>query len=106
MEWIKKNLKFSVFNYLNFIFIILMPILLYYFYKSTIIYVLFMFSIYRVYKLNITTKLKIMVLVFDMAVVIPIALYPNSHFIGIATQICIYGILAIGLNIVVGFAGL
>ena len=105
----KKILKFTsinYLNYLNYIFIFIMPFLLYYNYTSSLVYILFMVSIYRIYKVNWNIKLKIAALLVDIIIVLPISIYPNSHFMSIATQICIYAILAVGLNIVVGFAGL
>lgn len=39
------------------------------------------------------------------ALVIP-ALAPNAYVMGVITRICLYALLALGLNVVVGFAGL
>src|SRR3954451_10904608 len=39
------------------------------------------------------------------ALVIP-AIVPNAYVMGVITRICLYALLALGLNIVVGFAGL
>ena len=33
-------------------------------------------------------------------------LAPNDYVMGVVTRICLYALLALGLNIVVGFAGL
>ncbi len=33
-------------------------------------------------------------------------LVPNDYVMGVITRICLYSLLALGLNIVVGFAGL
>ena len=40
-----------------------------------------------------------------MALVIP-AIAPNPYVMGVITRICLYALLALGLNVVVGFAGL
>ena len=40
-----------------------------------------------------------------IALAIPFAA-PNAYVMGVITRICLYSILALGLNIVVGFAGL
>lgn len=45
------------------------------------------------------------VLLFAGAVVAPL-LAPNDYIIGVMARICLYAMLALGLNIVVGFAGL
>src|SRR5690348_14642286 len=39
------------------------------------------------------------------ALVIP-AVVPNPYVMGVITRICLYSLLALGLNVVVGFAGL
>src|SRR5690348_17923626 len=39
------------------------------------------------------------------ALVIP-AIAPNAYIMGVITRICLYALLALGLNVVVGFAGL
>ncbi len=39
------------------------------------------------------------------ALLIP-ALAPNAYVMGVITRICLYALLALGLNVVVGFAGL
>lgn len=106
MDKLMNYIPLRIYKYLNHIFIFIMPVLLYFFYKSTFVYILFMISIYRIYKIDWDIKLKMAALLINMIFVIPISLYPNTHFMGIATQICIYAILAVGLNIVVGFAGL
>ncbi|MEN8905766.1 MAG: branched-chain amino acid ABC transporter permease [Clostridiales bacterium] len=91
---------------MDYIFIFMMPLLLYYNYNSSVIFLLFLLSIFRLYRTDIMLKMKFLLLIFDILVVLPTALNSNSYFIDIATQICIYSILAVGLNIVVGFAGL
>jgi branched-chain amino acid transport system permease protein len=40
-----------------------------------------------------------------MALVLP-AVVPNAYVMGVITRICLYALLALGLNVVVGFAGL
>ena len=40
-----------------------------------------------------------------IALVIP-AIAPNAYVMGVITRICLYALLALGLNVVVGFAGL
>src|ERR1700736_5102610 len=40
-----------------------------------------------------------------LALVIP-AVAPNAYVMGVITRICLYALLALGLNVVVGFAGL
>src|SRR5215469_7200692 len=34
------------------------------------------------------------------------AVVPNAYVMGVITRICLYALLALGLNVVVGFAGL
>ena len=40
-----------------------------------------------------------------IALAIP-AVVPNAYVMGVITRICLYALLALGLNVVVGFAGL
>jgi branched-chain amino acid transport system permease protein len=40
-----------------------------------------------------------------LAIMIP-AIAPNAYVMGVITRICLYALLALGLNVVVGFAGL
>ena len=44
-------------------------------------------------------------LILGAAVLAPL-LAPNDYVVGVLARICLYALLALGLNIVVGFAGL
>jgi branched-chain amino acid transport system permease protein len=41
----------------------------------------------------------------SLALAIP-SIVPNAYEMGVITRICLYALLALGLNVVVGFAGL
>src|SRR5881628_2525923 len=50
-------------------------------------------------------RLTVVVGVLTAALVAPL-LAPSDYVVGVLTRICLYATLALGLNIVVGFAGL
>lgn len=87
--------------------IFLSPILLYIFNSNGIAFILFLLSLFFIYqskKLNI--KVKAVVVIVDLIVIMPLVGFANSYYLDVVTQIGIYAVLAIGLNVVVGFAGL
>ncbi|KPU45660.1 leucine/isoleucine/valine transporter permease subunit [Oxobacter pfennigii] len=87
--------------------IFLSPVLLYLFNSNGIIFILFLASLFLLHqskKLNI--KIKMIIVAVDLIVIMPLVGVTNSYYLDVVTQIGIYAVLAIGLNIVVGFAGL
>ncbi|MHB1395110.1 MAG: branched-chain amino acid ABC transporter permease [Clostridia bacterium] len=89
------------------IIIFLSPVLLYIFSSNGIAFILFLISLFFIYqskKLNI--KIKASVALVDLIVIMPLVGIANSYYLDVVTQIGIYAVLAIGLNVVVGFAGL
>jgi branched-chain amino acid transport system permease protein len=88
------------------VLIFLAPILFYLFSKSSIIFLLFLASLFLLYRIRLDMKIKGIVSLLDLLLIIPLAGLENSYYLGIITQIVIYAVLAIGLNVVIGFAGL
>ncbi|QOX65280.1 branched-chain amino acid ABC transporter permease [Anoxybacterium hadale] len=88
------------------VLVFLSPVLFYLYSKSSIIFLLFLASLFLLYRVRLELKIKGAVALLDLLLVIPLAGLENSYYLGIITQIVIYAVLAIGLNVVIGFAGL
>ena len=69
-------------------------------------FLLFIGSLLLIYSIDIPLWMKGVLGVFVLAGLIPILGSLNQYYLEVATQVCIYAALALGLNIVVGFAGL
>lgn len=99
-EWVKKEIP-------QLAIIFFSPILLYIFNSNGIAFIMFLLSLFLIYQskgLNI--KIKVVIALVDLIVVMPLVGFANSYYLDVVTQIGIYAVLAIGLNVVVGFAGL
>lgn len=86
--------------------IVAAPILFLVFTDSPILFVLYVFSLFMLYKSEIKIPIKLVAAAANLLIVIPIIGRTNSYYLDILTQVGIYSVLAVGLNIVVGFAGL
>lgn len=73
---------------------------------STIAYLFFLSSLLAIYYAPVATWLKIVLGVVVLGIVLPIVGAENQSFLDNVTQSAIFIALALGLNIVVGFAGL
>jgi branched-chain amino acid transport system permease protein len=87
-------------------FIAVVGILFYLLPNSEITFLLFLASLLVLYKAPAPAWVKLLVAVLLLCVVMPLVGQQNSSYLDVATQAGIYVALAIGLNIVVGFAGL
>lgn len=90
----------------QYLIIFLSPVLLYRFSHSAVLFIMFLLSLFLLYKADMKIQLKIVIAVVDLLIVIPLVGIQNSYYLDVITQVGIYAVLAIGLNIVVGFAGL
>ena len=86
--------------------IVAAPILFLIFANSPVLFVLYVFSLFMLYKSEIKIPIKLIAAATNLLIVIPIIGRTNSYYLDILTQVGIYSVLAVGLNIVVGFAGL
>lgn len=86
--------------------IIAAPILFLIFANSPVTFILYLVSLFMLYKSEIKIPVKLAAAAANLFIVIPIIGNINSYYLDILTQVGIYSVLAIGLNIVVGFAGL
>jgi branched-chain amino acid transport system permease protein len=73
---------------------------------STIAYLAFLSSLLAIFYFPVTTWLKLVLGVIVLGVVMPIVGNENQGFLDVVTQSAIFVALALGLNVVVGFAGL
>ena len=73
---------------------------------NSVAFVLFLFSLLLIQKIKLPLWAKAVLLVLDLAVVMPLVGVTSGTFARVATMIGIYAILAMGLNIVVGYTGL
>lgn len=73
---------------------------------STIAYLAFLSSLLAVYYVPVPNWLKVLLGVVVLGVVMPIVGNQNQGFLDVVTQSAIFVALALGLNVVVGFAGL
>ncbi|MCL4441889.1 MAG: branched-chain amino acid ABC transporter permease [Firmicutes bacterium] len=74
--------------------------------RSLFAFLFFIGSVLLVYYLPLSTKAKLFFVLIGTLVLMPIIGSFNLYYMNVATQVGIYVALALGLNIVVGFAGL
>src|SRR4029453_12198910 len=74
--------------------------------RSVLVFLLFQGSLLFVFKARIPERLRWGLLGIGLLVLIPVIGYFNSYYLEVATQVGIFVALALGLNIVVGPAGL
>lgn len=86
--------------------IVIAPILFILVTNSPFTFLLYLISLFVLYKSELKIPVKLGIAAVNLLVVVPIIGKTNSYYLDILTQVGIYSVLAIGLNIVVGFAGL
>src|SRR5712664_291476 len=74
--------------------------------RSVLVFLLFQGSLLFVYRARIPERLRWSLLAATHLVLMPVIGYFNSYYLEVATQVGIFVALALGLNIVVGLAGL
>jgi hypothetical protein len=74
--------------------------------RSVLVFLLFQGSLLFVFKARIPEWLRWALLATGLLVLMPVIGYFNSYYLEVATQVGIFVALALGLNIVVGLAGL
>src|SRR2546428_3200115 len=74
--------------------------------RSVLVFLLFQGSLLFVYRARIPERLRWSLLAAALLVLMPVIGYFNSYYLEVATQVGIFVALALGLNIVVGLAGL
>jgi branched-chain amino acid transport system permease protein len=86
--------------------VILASALFYLFPHSGLCFLLFLGSILLLYFMHVKAWVKYSSILAILAGVMPLVGMQNTYYFDVITQVGIYAALAIGLNIVVGFAGL
>src|SRR4029078_8906886 len=71
-----------------------------------LVFLIFQLSLLFVYVARIPTSLRAGLLGLALVVLMPLIGYYNGYYLEVATQVGIFAALALGLNIVVGLAGL
>jgi branched-chain amino acid transport system permease protein len=74
--------------------------------RSAIAFLIFLSSAYFIYILPLNTRFKAGIAALMILGLVPILGVRNIFYLEIIFQICVFAALALGLNIVVGFAGL
>ncbi|RMD73594.1 MAG: branched-chain amino acid ABC transporter permease, partial [Chloroflexi bacterium] len=74
--------------------------------STDVVFVLFLLSMLVTYRVRVARWFKAVLGVFALGVVLPYFGLLNPFYIDVATQAGIFTALALGLNVVVGFAGL
>src|SRR5256712_11663151 len=74
--------------------------------RSVVVFLLFQGSLLFVYRARIPERLRWSLLAAALLVLMPVIGYFNSYYLEVATQVGIFVARALGLNIVVGLAGL
>jgi branched-chain amino acid transport system permease protein len=102
-QWLNRGSVPYVFTLL---YLALGTVLVYSSPRSLIAFLIFISSALVVYYLNLDTRVKIGLVVLITLVLIPVLGVRNIFYLEVIFQISVFAALALGLNIVVGFAGL
>jgi branched-chain amino acid transport system permease protein len=81
-------------------------LLVYIFPRSLLAFLLFISSALFLYYLPLSGRFKLGLMIFTLLGLVPIVGIRNIFYLEVIFQICVFAALALGLNIVVGFAGL
>ena len=88
------------------VYLILTTSLVYLFPQQQIFFLMFLFSALLIYALPLRGKTKLLVGLILALFIVPVIGVRNIFYFEVIFQICLFAALALGLNIVVGFAGL
>jgi branched-chain amino acid transport system permease protein len=106
---VAKN-RFASFNGIPLLFTIIwiagFSAALFFLEKSVIAFIGVLFSIIGLYYTNTSKNIKLLLGALVLLVIIPVIAGDNRYYMEVASQVGIYVAMALGLNIVVGFAGL
>ncbi|MGG3885311.1 branched-chain amino acid ABC transporter permease [Brevibacillus panacihumi] len=92
--------------YVTLIWIAVFSLLLHFLDKSVLSFLGILSSIVLLYFTNTSNKIKLAIGALVLIVIIPLVAGENRYYMEVASQVGIYVAMALGLNIVVGFAGL
>ncbi|MEN6350581.1 MAG: hypothetical protein ABFD08_14445 [Syntrophomonas sp.] len=91
---------------IEWIYIIGSSLLFYAFPQSGMLFLVFLSSLLVIYFMPLNNLIKYLLAAVILCAVMPMIGMQNTYYFDVITQVGIYATLAIGLNIVVGFAGL
>ena len=80
--------------------------LVYIFPRSLLAFLLFISSALFIYYMKLNKAFKLAFMAFALLLLVPVVGARNIFYLEVIFQICVFAALALGLNIVVGFAGL
>jgi len=92
--------------YVTFGLLIVGSILVYFFQRSLMAFLILLLSPMAMYFLNMSPKIKIFAGILLAVIVLPVLGIRNIFYLEVIFQICVFAALALGLNIVIGMAGL
>ncbi len=92
--------------YASWIFLASASLIFYLLPRSPWAFLMFLASILVLYKMRTAAAVKVVCAFIMLVVVMPLVGFENTYYLDVITQVGIYAALAVGLNIVVGFAGL
>jgi branched-chain amino acid transport system permease protein len=92
--------------YVTFGLLLVGSVLVYFFQRSLLAFLILMLSPMAMYFLNMSTKVKIFAGILLAVIVLPVLGIRNIFYLEVIFQICVFAALALGLNIVIGMAGL
>ncbi len=101
-----KGAKYTVVFALLLLVVIGAPVALLIMPENSVAFVAFLASLLCLQKIKLPAWARAVLLVLDLAVVMPLVGITSGTFARVATMIALYGVLAVGLNIVVGYTGL
>ncbi|MCE1252075.1 MAG: branched-chain amino acid ABC transporter permease [Anaerolineae bacterium] len=87
-------------------YVLATTLLVYFFPQQQFFFLLFLGSAWFIYALPLTRKFRIILGVVVALLIVPVLGIRNIFYFEVIFQICVFAALALGLNIVVGFAGL
>ena len=102
-QWLKRGKTPYI---LSVLYVALGAILVYISPRSAIAFLIFLSSAFLIYSLPLNNRFKAGMAIFIILILVPILGVRNIFYLEIIFQICVFAALALGLNIVVGFAGL
>ncbi len=92
--------------YVTFGLLIVGSVLVYFFQRSLLAFLILMLSPMAMYFLNMSPKIKLFAGILLAVIVLPVLGIRNIFYLEVIFQICVFAALALGLNIVIGMAGL
>lgn len=102
-QWLKRGKTSYI---LTVLYLALGATLVYISPRSAVAFLIFLSSAFLIYSLPVNSRFKMGMAVLIILVLVPILGVRNIFYLEIIFQICVFAALALGLNIVVGFAGL